>query len=77
MGSTPLGLERHERLHLLLRQLDAARLGSGTELGLGDAPVAIPVEQGKGVGGRRQLGSRGGSGVGHGWKRRGGRERKE
>ncbi len=70
----PVGLERHERLHLLLRQHDATVLGGGTELGLGDAPVAVPVEQGMGVGGRRQLGSRGGGGVGHGWKRRGGRD---
>ena len=29
----PVGLGRHERLHLLLRQLDAALLGGGTELG--------------------------------------------
>ena len=70
--AVPVGLERHERLHLLLRQHDATVLG-GTELGLGDAPVAVHIEQGKDVGGRRSLGSRGGGGVGHGWKRRGGR----
>jgi len=34
-------------------------ISSIKELGLGDAPVAVPVEQGIDVGGRRQLGSRG------------------
>ena len=51
-------------------------ISSIKELGLGDAPVAVPVELRMDVGGRRSLGTRGGGGVGgggHGWKGRGGR----
>ena len=32
-NAVTVGLGRHERLRLLLRQLDAALLGGGTELG--------------------------------------------
>ena len=52
-AAVQIGVGLQKRCHLLVCQRDAALLGGGTELGLGDLSVAVPVERGDDLGGRR------------------------